>query len=241
MTRVLVIEDNANLRRGLRDLLEQDGFEVLDAPSAKEGLRQVREDAPDLVLLDLMLPDFAGERVLRTVREHEPYLPILVVTAKHQEDDKVRALQLGADDYVTKPFGRKELSARVAALLRRSRRAAGASPEPDALPAAPSSEWMLSFGDVVVDVRAHVVTRGDTPVSLSPKEFELLVALLRRAGAVVTRRQLLEEVWGYRSGVRSRTIDLHMLELRRRLEPDPSRPRYLLTVRKVGYRFAPDG
>jgi DNA-binding response OmpR family regulator len=233
VTRILVVEDNDNLRRGLRDLLELEGYEVAESTDGPGALRAARQASPDLIVLDLMLPAFGGERVLRTLRDDGSQTPVLVLTAKRQEEDKVRALQLGADDYVTKPFGRKELTARISALLRRSKQTGGVT---EARP----SEPVFTFGDVTVDARVRAVVRGGEPVPLSPKEFELLLALVRRGGAIATRDDLLREVWGYHPGVKSRTVDLHMLELRRKLEPDPAQPKHLITVRKLGYRFAGD-
>jgi DNA-binding response OmpR family regulator len=239
VTRILVVEDNENLRRGLRDLLELEGFEVVESVDGPQALSVARAAAPDLIVLDLMLPAFGGERVLRTLRDDGSQTPILVLTAKRQEEDKVRALQLGADDYVTKPFGRKELTARIAALLRRAKQAGAATEavaEGARVPG--SSDLLVTFGDVTVDARVRAVVRAGKPVPLSPKEFELLLALVRRNGAIATRDELLREVWGYQPDVRSRTVDLHMLELRRKLESDPTRPQHLITVRKLGYRFA---
>jgi two-component system response regulator MtrA len=183
---------------------------------------------PDLVVLDLMLPEFGGQRVLRSLRDQGRVTPVLVLTAKNDEDDKVRLLKLGADDYVTKPFGSRELVARIEALLRRAR--------PHHKPA-DHAAVAIRFGDVVVDARTRIVTRSGAPVSLTPKEFDLLLALARRQGAVVSRAELLHEVWGYQADVVSRTVDLHVLELRRKLEVDPAEPRHIVTVRKVGYRL----
>ena len=172
-----------------------------------------------------MLPGLDGFRVLETIRAEGIETPVLVLTARGDEADKVRGLRNGADDYVTKPFALKELLARVGALLRRARR-------PDT---------PLAFGGVVVDPATHAVTRGGREVTLRPKEYELLQALLRRGGRVATRTELLREVWGYQESVVSRTLDTHVGELRRKLEDDPARPRHILTVRKTGYRLEQEG
>ncbi len=231
MARVLVIEDNENLAEGLRTNLEFEGHEAEIARDGAAGLLRARARAHDLVVLDLMLPGLDGFRVLEALRAEEIPTPVLVLTARGDEADKVRGLRSGADDYVTKPFALRELLARVEALLRRSRAAAP--------PAAPQAE--VRFGDVTVDPSTRMVRRGGRPVSLRPKEYDLLGALLRRRGGVVGRSELLREVWGYHESVLSRTLDTHVGELRRKLEADPATPRYILTVRKTGYRLAMDG
>jgi len=221
--RVLVVEDNADLAYGLRNNLEIEGYEVDVAANGREGLERLRAGAPDLVILDLMLPELDGLRVLRAARGEGHAMPILVLTARGEEADKVRGLKLGADDYVTKPFGLLELLARVEALLRRHGPAPGGAVE--------------RFGDVVVDATARTVTRGGEPVELAPKELDLLLALIRHRGAVVSRLELMREVWGYTAAVVSRTVDTHVAALRKKLERDPSSPRHVLTVRKAGYRW----
>jgi len=224
MTRVLVIEDNPDLAFGLRNNLEIEGYTVEVAASGDAGLARARAAAPDLVVLDLMLPGMDGFRVLKALRGGGASVPVLILTARGEEADKVRGLKLGADDYVTKPFGVLELLARIEALLRRSRGDTGESAD--------------GFGDVVVDRATRTVTRAGRPVELPPKAYDLLVALLARRGAVARRHELLREVWGYDAAVVSRTVDTHMAELRKKLEEDPARPRHLLTARKVGYRLA---
>ncbi|MDF1503765.1 response regulator transcription factor [Roseisolibacter sp. H3M3-2] len=219
---VLVIEDHAAIAEGLRHNLEFEGYAVRVAGSAADGLTALRERPADLVILDLMLPDGDGFHVLRTLRAAGDATPVLVLTALGDESDKVRGLRLGADDYVTKPFGLLELLARVDALLRRAARPAAARER---------------FGAVEVCAATHEVTRAGAPVALRPKEYELLLALLRRDGAVATRDELLREVWRYDASVTSRTVDTHVLELRRKLEDDPANPRHVLTVRKTGYRL----
>jgi DNA-binding response OmpR family regulator len=223
MARILIVEDNRNLAHGLRTNLEFEGHSAEVAEDGATGLARARDGAHDLILLDLMLPALDGFRLLETLRQDGVDTPVLVLTARGDEADKVRGLRNGADDYVTKPFALRELLARVGALLRRPR----GSPPP------------LGFGAVVVDPATRGVTRAGTPVPLRPKEYELLRALLRRAGRVATRSELLREVWGYQDCVVSRTLDTHVGELRRKLEDDPARPRHILTVRKAGYRLVP--
>jgi DNA-binding response OmpR family regulator len=225
--RILVVEDNHDLAYGLRNNLEIEGYEVEVAGDGPGGLAAVERGRVDLVILDLMLPGLDGFRVLRHLRAENPALPVLVLTARGEEADKVRGLKLGADDYVTKPFGLLELLARVEALLRRSRAAAPA----------PAADPRYRFADVEVEPATREVRRAGSPVELAPKEYELLLALLRAGGSVVTRLELMERVWGYSAAVVTRTVDTHIAELRRKLEADPARPRHLLTVRKIGYRL----
>jgi len=194
MARILIVEDNRNLAHGLRTNLEFEGHDAEVAEDGPAGLSRARSGAHDLIVLDLMLPGLDGFRVLETLRHEGVDTPVLVLTARGDETDKVRGLRNGADDYVTKPFALRELLARVGALLRRPR----AAPTP------------LGFGEVVVDPATRGVTRAGTPVALRPKEYELLRALLRRAGRVATRSELLREVWGYQDCVVSRTLDTHV-------------------------------
>jgi DNA-binding response OmpR family regulator len=226
VSKVLVIEDNQDLAYGLRNNLEIEGHQVDVAGDGAEGLARVRKNEPDLVILDLMLPGLDGFRVLRTVRDEGRRLPILILTARGDESDKVRGLRLGADDYVTKPFGVLELLARVEALLRRA-----AANEP---PKAPPVE---TFGEIEVHTASRTVRRHGEAVTLTPKEYDLLLALIDRRGAVASRAELLTEVWGYSAAVMSRTVDTHIAELRRKLETDLAVPRHILTVRKTGYRL----
>jgi DNA-binding response OmpR family regulator len=227
--RILLIEDNADLAYGLRNNLEIEGYQVDVAGDGSKGLARARALTPDLVILDLMLPGMDGFRVLRTLRDDGHAMPVLILTARGEEADKVRGLRLGADDYVTKPFGVLELLARVEALFRRA-----ASPKRNGQGPLPPVE---RFGDVEVLTPSRTVLRRGEHVSLTPKEYDLLVALLRRNGACATRVELLTEVWGYSAEVMSRTVDTHVAELRRKLEPDPASPRHILTVRKTGYRL----
>lgn len=229
MTRVLVIEDNRDLAFAVVSALESEGFDVIVAETGPEGVEAAQAVATDVIILDLMLPGFDGFRVLRTLRAAGVETPILILTARGEQEDKVKGLRLGADDYVTKPFGAMELVARVEALTRRPRLArSGAAPAP-----------VDRFGDVEVSRGSRLVTREGQAVALTPKEYDLLRALIDRAGAVATRHELLTEVWGYKVDVSTRTVDMHVSELRRKLERNPAEPRHFLTVRKIGYRFEP--
>jgi two-component system alkaline phosphatase synthesis response regulator PhoP len=225
MSRVLIVEDNRDLAYGLRNNLEIEGYDVEVAEDGRTGLVAVRRGPPGLVILDLMLPEMDGFRVLRTLRQEGHVMPVLILTARGEEADKVRGLKMGADDYITKPFGLLELLARIEALLRRT-----------AMPV-PAPGGAVGFGDVEVDVAARVVRRRGQAVELAPKEFDLLLALLKSRGAVVSRLELMTRVWGYSSAVVSRTVDTHVAELRRKLEDTPSAPRHIVTVRKIGYRL----
>jgi DNA-binding response OmpR family regulator len=229
MTRVLVIEDNRDLAFAVVSALESEGFETVVAESGPDGVEQAQTAAADVIILDLMLPGFDGLRVLRTLRSTGVETPILILTAKGEQEDKVKGFRLGADDYVTKPFGAMELVARVDALLRRPRLA-----KPRATAAA-----VDRFGDVEVNRASRIVRRAGKVVPLTPKEYDLLVALMGRSGAVATRSELLTEVWGYQSGVSTRTVDMHVSELRKKLEQSAAEPKHFLTVRKTGYRFDP--
>ena len=228
MKRMLVVEDNPDLAYGLKANLEIEGYEVDVAEDGAAGLARARAGGIDLVVLDLMLPQLDGYRVLRQLREEGFDMPVLILTARLEEADKVRGFRLGADDYVTKPFGLMELMARVAALLRRAEgsvaRQPGAGPE--------------RFGDVEVHAATRTVQYRNQPVDLTPMEFDLLLALLRRRGSVASRSELLKEVWGHAGDLFTRTVDTHVAELRRKIEAEPARPRHILTVRKVGYRLA---
>ena len=231
MARVLIVEDNRNLAHGLRTNLEFEGHRAEIASDGEAGLRRARSGEHDIVVLDLMLPELDGYRILETLRREGHTVPVLVLTARGDEADKVRGLDSGADDYVTKPFALRELLARVAALLRRS---AARAPEP-------SNATAICFGDVELDPAIREVRRAGAPVALRPKEYDLLHALARREGRLAERGELLREVWGYHESVLSRTLDTHIGELRRKLEADPSAPRHILTVRKAGYRLVAGG
>jgi DNA-binding response OmpR family regulator len=227
--RVLIIEDDPDLAFGLEFNLRHEGFDVATASDGATGLAMLAQGF-DLLVLDVMLPDIDGFEVLQRLRAAGCALPVLMLTARADEADKVRGLRSGADDYLTKPFGVMELVARVEALLRRAAQPPGRPEDPAA--------GVVRIGEIAVDTRARSVSRAGAPVELAPLEFDLLAALVRRRGAVATRRELLAEVWGYADSVISRTVDAHVALLRRKLEPQPAMPRYILTVRKTGYRLA---
>jgi two-component system alkaline phosphatase synthesis response regulator PhoP len=224
MTRIAVVEDS-DLAVGLVANLEMEGYTVELAQDGRRGLALART-APDLVVLDMMLPDLDGLHILRTLRQEAHTMPVLVLTARGQESDKVVALKLGADDYLTKPFGLLEFLARVEALLRRARSAGGSAPA------------RYSLAGLELCEATRTVTDRGRALDLTPKEFDLLRELLKADGSVVTRPELLRRVWGYRSEVVSRTLDTHVAELRRKLETGPDAPR-IVTVRKIGYRIVP--
>jgi DNA-binding response OmpR family regulator len=226
MPRILIVEDNTDLACGLRNNLEIEGYQVNVAEDGPQGLAEAQRRPPDLMILDLMLPGANGFRVLKTLRDAGARFPVLILTARGEESDKVRGLELGADDYVTKPFGVLELLARVEALLRR-----GQPPDPAEL------REVFRFGEVVVDTATRSVTRAGGEVALTPKEYDLLVALIRRQGAVASRVELMKQVWGYSAAVLSRTVDTHVAELRRKLENGSPEPKHILTVRTIGYRL----
>jgi two-component system, OmpR family, response regulator RegX3 len=227
---ILVVEDEPTLRETLVDALEADGFTVLAAADGREALERFRSDRPDLILLDLMLPELSGIEVTRIIRA-ESGVPIVMLTAKDSELDKVVGLELGADDYVTKPFSLRELSARVRALFRRSEQAVAAEMAPAT----------VAIGDVQVDLAGHRLLRDGVVLPVKPKAFELLAFLLRHPGQVFTRDQLLERVWGYDYGGETRTVDVHIHWLRGQIEPDPAVPQFIHTVRGVGYVFRRPG
>jgi two-component system, OmpR family, alkaline phosphatase synthesis response regulator PhoP len=226
MTRVLVVEDNANLAFGLTRSLESEGYEVEAAEDGSRGFELARSTNPDLVVLDLMLPGMDGYTILKKLRAEGKDVPVLILTARGEEADKVFGFRLGADDYVTKPFSLSELLARVQAILRRAK----GNDRRD-------GEAVEEFGDVSINTLARSVRRGESEVALTPKEFDLLLALVRRRGAVASRLELLKEVWGHQAEVMTRTVDIHIAELRRKLEHDPSTPKHILTVWKAGYRL----
>ena len=227
---ILVVDDEPTLRETLVDALEADGFRVVSAADGREALAVFREERPDLVLLDLMLPELSGVEVCRIIRA-ESSVPIVMLTAKDSELDKVVGLELGADDYVTKPFSLRELSARIRALFRRSEQSV-------AVEATPAS---VDLGRVQVDLAGHRLLRDGVALPLKPKAFELLAFLLRHPGQVFTRDQLLERVWGYDYAGETRTVDVHVHWLRGQVEEDPAAPAFIHTVRGVGYVFRRPG
>ncbi|MDJ0911342.1 MAG: response regulator transcription factor [Woeseiaceae bacterium] len=228
MTHVLIVEDNADLAFGLRSNLELEGYEVTIAATGTEGLEAARARSCDLIVLDVMLPEMDGYELLRRLRESDRSTPVLMLTARGEEIDKVRGLRTGADDYVTKPFGLMELLARIEALLRRS----GESSDD-------SRSAPIELRDFVIEPQSRTVTRNDQAIDLAPKEFDLLVELIRRQGAVVSREELMRAVWGHSAAVVSRTVDTHIAELRKKLADSSETAPLIVTVRKAGYRIDP--
>jgi DNA-binding response OmpR family regulator len=219
---VLVVEDEPTVRETVAEALESDGLRVVTAADGREALERFRADPPDLVLLDLMLPELSGMDVCRILRR-ESAVPIVMLTARDSELDKVVGLELGADDYVTKPFSLRELQARVRAQLRRQESTA------------PARASEVRLGEVTVDLAGHRLVRNGRSLPIKPRAFELLAFLLRHPGQVFSRDQLLEHVWGYDYAGETRTVDVHVHWLRTQLEEDPARPLFLETVRGVGY------
>lgn len=229
MKRILVIEDDVAILRGLKDNLEYESYEVLTATDGERGYSLLKENKPDLIILDLMLPKMSGYEVCRKVRESGLTTPILMLTARGEEVDRVLGLDLGADDYVTKPFSVPELLARIRAIFRRIQQAkSGELPD------------SLQFGRVSIDFRRFDTRIDDEPVKLTRKEYGIMRLLASRIGEVITRDELLDEVWGYDQYPTTRTIDNHLGLLRNKLEEDPSHPHYLITVHGVGYKLVLD-
>jgi two-component system response regulator RegX3 len=227
VTRVLVVEDEESFSDPLSYMLRNEGFEVAVAATGPEALDEFDRHGADLVLLDLMLPGLPGTEVCRQLRTRSS-VPVIMLTAKDSEIDKVVGLELGADDYVTKPFSSRELVARIRAVLRRH---GGQTEELE--------DTALEAGPVRMDVERHTVSVGGNGVQLPLKEFELLEMLLRNAGRVLTRMQLIDRVWGADYVGDTKTLDVHVKRLRAKIEPDPALPRYLVTVRGLGYKFEP--
>ena len=226
-SKVLVVEDDPNLLDTLAYNLRKEGYRVITAADGLKAVDIARSEQPDLIILDIMLPGLSGFEVCRILRR-EMTVPILMLTAKDEETDKIVGLEIGADDYVTKPFSVRELLARVAAHLRRAKMAEA----PTNGKTAP-----LKIGKLEVDIARHRASLSGTGLDLSPKEFDLLAFLVRNKGLVFTREQLLEQIWGYDYTGENRTVDVHVRWLRRKIERDPSRPEYLLTVRGTGYKL----
>jgi DNA-binding response OmpR family regulator len=223
MTSILLVEDNRDYAETLRSNLTREGYEVHTAFTGTDGLERARELRPDLIILDLMLPAMNGYTVLQRLRDEGSDMPVLIMTARGTEDEKLRGFGLGADDYIVKPCGLLEILARVRALLKRG----GARAE----------KQQTRIGDLAIDFAARIVRRGDAELPLRPKEFDLLAALVRHRGRVVSRAELLREVWGYTSDSQSRTVETHLASLREHLGDDPQSPRYIVTVRRAGYRL----
>ncbi len=227
MNRILIIEDNPDLAFGLRSNLEIEGYDVSIASTGAAGLEQARSQQPDLLILDVMLPEMDGFEVLQNFRETNSSTPVLMLTARGDELDKVRGLRSGADDYVTKPFGLMELLARIEALLRRGRSGSGPDQE----------NSTIRLRDIEIDLGARTVHKDGQAVELAPKEFDLLVALIRQDGAIISRTDLMKAVWGHSAAVVSRTVDTHIAELRRKLDDCSASSPLIVTVRKAGYRI----
>jgi DNA-binding response OmpR family regulator len=226
MSRVLIIEDDPAILRGLADSLKRESYEVLTAADGETGYRLVKEKHPDLLILDLMLPKLSGYEVCRKLRAEGLATPILMLTARGEEGDRVLGLDLGADDYVSKPFSLRELLARVRALLRRSQ-------------PSPAQIDTLRVNDVEVDFRRYEAARGGVRVEMTRREFQLLRVLASRAGEVITRSELLDQVWGLEEYPTTRTVDTHVASLRAKIEREPTTPEHVLTIRGVGYKWAP--
>ncbi len=223
-TRILIIEDEPAMVAGLRDNFEYEGYEVISAVDGEAGLERVLADDPDLVVLDVMMPRMSGLEVCKRVKAKRPSVPIIMLTARGQEIDKVVGLELGADDYVTKPFSIRELMARVKAVLRR------VSPQVQV-------PEVYRFSDVEVNIRGNEVRRAGKPVALSAKEFALLAYFISHPAETLSRDRLLDAVWGYENYPSTRTVDTHIVHLRQKLEPNPEVPRFILTIHGSGYKF----
>jgi DNA-binding response OmpR family regulator len=226
MKRILIIEDDVAILRGLKDNLEYESYEVLTASDGEEGYFLIKEKKPDLIILDLMLPKMNGYELCRKVRNEGFTTPILMLTARGEEMDRVHGLDLGADDYVTKPFSVPELLARIRAIIRRVQKAKTGDLPND-----------LKFGEVSVDFKCFEARKGGEVLEMSRKEFGILRLLAARPSEVITRDELLDEVWGYDQFPTTRTVDNHIALLRTKLEDDPSKPRHLITVHGVGYKL----
>ena len=226
MSRVLIVEDDRAMAVALSDGFSYEGFDVEVAGDGAEGLRLAREADPDLVILDIMLPKMTGLEVCKTLRDEGSALPIIMLTARGQEIDKVLGLKLGADDYVTKPFSFMELRARVDAVLRRA-----------APPAGRTNGGRHEFGSFSVDLDHHVASKDGVELDLTPREFRLLGHFIEHRGEVVSREQLLDDVWGYDTIPYTRTVDTHIAKLRKKIEDDPADPHVIVTVHRLGYKF----
>ena len=224
MPRILIVDDEPEMVRGLEDNLRFEGYETSATTSGAEGLAKATSEAPDLILLDVMMPTMSGWDVCRELRRRGIDVPVIMLTARAEEADRVLGLELGADDYVTKPFGLRELMARIRAVLRR--------------PGPRQKFEEFAFGDVRIRLRGRQVFRGGKEVRLTRKEFDLLRYLVEHRDEVITRDRLLDEVWGYEQFPTTRTVDTHILRLRQKFEEDPERPAFILTVHGQGYRFA---
>ncbi|MBX3469579.1 MAG: response regulator transcription factor [Planctomycetes bacterium] len=227
MDTILVIEDDPAISLGLQKNLKYEGYDVLTAAKGEVGLEMALDRKPDLIILDVMLPTLSGFEICKTLKRNEVDIPIIILSAKDQEIDKIMGLDLGADDYLTKPFSIRELIARINAVLRRKKRYE-------------KELETFTFGDVSIDFTARTVARGGKPLELSPREFDLLGYFVRHPNEVMDRRQILNKVWGYDYYGTARTIDNFVTKLRQKLEPDAENPSHFVTARGIGYKFVPD-
>jgi two-component system, OmpR family, alkaline phosphatase synthesis response regulator PhoP len=242
MDMVLVVEDSRPMQRTLQRLFESDGLQVQIAPDGIAGLENFRKRPPSVVVLDLKLPRLPGKELCRAFKSHAPSVPVVVLSANADVEDKVLLLELGADDYVTKPFSPKELLARVRRAMRRTEPSPlGALNAPQAATEPGSGHDLLVFGDVRIDFTSMEASRAGKRLTLTAQEFKLLKFFTSSPNHVISRDKLLNEVWGYENYPSTRTVDNHVLRLRQKLEPDPANPRYLLTAHGAGYKFAPGG
>ncbi|MDX9754487.1 MAG: response regulator transcription factor [bacterium] len=226
MTRILIIEDEPDMRRGLEDNLEYEGYDIVATGNGKEGLRLALKEPFDLILLDLMLPGMDGMDVCKEIKQSGQTTPIIMLTARGSEDDKIHGFNAGADDYITKPFSLKELLARIKAVLRRT---------------IPASQEITryTFGSIELDFEHYQATKDGQPIDLSPREFEILKLFILNEGHIVTRDDFLHKVWGYSSVPATRTVDNHIAKLRQKIEDDPDNSVHIITVHRMGYKFIP--
>jgi DNA-binding response OmpR family regulator len=228
-TQILIVEDHKPTAGFVKATLEYQGYAVQHAQNGITALTYISSSPPDLILLDVVIPGIDGLEVCRRVRQREHYIPIIMLTGQSKEQDKVTGLDLGADDYITKPFGARELLARVRAVLRLAEHSVK-KPEPTS----------VKIDHLVIDREQHIVLLENQPVDLTPKEFALLATLAWNRGKAFSRQALLKQIWGYEFAAKTRTLDVHMQQLRSKIEPVPANPRYLITVRGIGYKFAAD-
>ena len=224
MKRILIIEDDRAIIKGLEEFLEAEHYQIITAMDGEEGYQKALTEKPDLILLDLMLPSMNGQEICQKLRAESVMVPILMLTSKKEETDKVLGLELGADDYITKPFSIRELHARIKAHLRRT-----GMPKQDL--------DIFSFADITIDFKKQKTTKGSRQIKLSGKEYEILQLFIQHEEEVVTRDRLLDEVWGYDAYPTTRTVDNYILNLRKKIEDDPTNPKHLLTMHKSGYKF----
>ena len=224
METILIIEDDPTMLRGLKDNFEYAGYNVLTAADGEKGLNAALDASPDLIILDIMLPKINGYEICRLIRKENLEMPIIMLTAKGQESDIILGLNLGADDYVTKPFSIKELMARSAAFLRRSRQ---------------TEQDIYEFADFTLDIPARKFAKNGQPIKLSPIEFKLLELFVKKSARALTRDEILNTVWGYNNFVTPRSVDRFVTTLRNKIEPDPHNPAFIHTIREIGYKFEP--